>query len=100
MIYRDGNQLFLQGPVTIENVVEITQQGVALFDGNDLIVDLKNVTEVDSTIVSLLLEWLRNARNKNQKLQFMHVPQNLSSLIQLYGIAELVPLSIDNQQSS
>ena len=100
MIHRHGNQLVLQGPVTIENVVEMTQQGAAMFDGNDLIVDLKNVTEVDSTIVSLLLEWLRTARNQNHQLQFMHVPQNLSSLIQLYGIAELIPLSIDNQQPS
>ena len=100
MIHRVGNQLVLQGPVTIDNVVEIAQQGAALFDGNDLIVDLANVTEVDSTIVSLLLEWLRNARNQNHRLQFTHVPQNLSSLIQLYGIAELIPLSVDNQQSS
>ncbi len=100
MIHRDGNQLVLQGPVTIENVVEITQQGAALFDGNDLLVDLKNVTEVDSTIVSLLLEWLRIARNQNHQLQFMHVPHNLNSLIQLYGITELIPFTIDSQQSS
>jgi phospholipid transport system transporter-binding protein len=100
MLHRDGNKLVVQGPVTIDNVVEITQQGASLFDGNDLIVDLKKVTEVDSAIVSMLLEWLRNARNQNHQLQFMHVPQNLASLIQLYGIAELIPLSVDNQQLS
>ena len=100
MLHRDGNKLVVQGPVTIDNVVEITQQGATLFDGNDLIVDLEDVTEVDSTVVSMLLEWLRIARNQNHQLQFMHVPQNLTSLIQLYGIAELIPLSIDNQQLS
>ena len=62
MLHRDGNKLVVQGPVTIDNVVEITQQGAVLLDENDLIVDLKNVTEVDSAIVSMLLEWLRNAR--------------------------------------
>ncbi len=98
MLHRDGNKLVVQGPVTIDNVVEITQRGAALLDENNLIVDLKNVTEVDSAIVSMLLEWLRNARNKNHQLQFVHVPQNLISLIQLYGVAELIPLSVDNQQ--
>ncbi len=93
MIQRQGHTIIVQGPVTIDNVVEITQQGIELFNGHDLVVDLAQVTEVDSAIVSMLLEWLRNARSNAHQIKFAHIPQSLRSLIQLYGITDLIPLS-------
>ena len=92
MILRDGNKLSVQGSVTIANVVEVIEQGVNLFDRTDLIIDLAQVTEVDSSAVSMLLEWQRKAQKKNQRLHFSNIPENLKNLTQLYGIAELVPL--------
>ena len=100
MIQRDGNKLVVQGVVTIENVVKITQQGIALLNENDIVVDLEKVTEVDSSIVSMLLVWLRNARHHKHQLSFKNMPQNLTSLIQLYGITELIQLSGDNHNQS
>ena len=59
MILRDGSRIIVQGPITIANVVEIIEQGANLFDRTDLIIDLAQVTEVDSSAVSMLLEWQR-----------------------------------------
>lgn len=92
MILRSGNKLSVQGPVTIANVAEVIVQGVDLFDHADLIIDLAQVTEVDSTAVSMLLEWQREAQKNNQKLRFSNIPVNLKNLAQLYGVTELVPL--------
>lgn len=92
MVLREDHKIIVQGAVTIENVVTITQRGVALFDEQSIVIDLDKVTEVDSTIISMLLEWLRAARKKDCQLQFIHLPANLESLIQLYGIAELIPV--------
>lgn len=102
MILREDHTIIVQGAVTIENVVTITQRGVALFDEQPVMIDLGKVTEVDSTIISMLLEWLRAARQKGCQLQFIHLPANLESLIQLYGIAELIPVipGHDTQQRS
>jgi len=92
MILRDGNKLGVQGPITIATVVEVIEQGVNLFDRTDLIIDLAQVTEVDSSAVSMLLEWQRKAQKNNQRLCFSNIPENLKNLTQLYGVDELVPL--------
>ncbi len=93
MILRDGNKLIVQGAVTIDNVVMVTAQGVALFDRDDLVIDLAQVTEVDSSAVSMLLEWQRKAHSHNRQLHFTNLPKTLKSLAQLYGVSELIPLA-------
>ena len=102
MILREDQKIIVQGAITIENVVTMTQRGVALFDEQPVTIDLGKVTEVDSTIISMLLEWLRAARQKDCQLQFINLPASLESLIQLYGIAALIPVipGHDTQQSS
>lgn len=92
MILRDGDKLTVQGAVTIDNVVTVTEQGVALFDRDDLVIDLAQVTEVDSSAVSMLLEWQRKAHSHNRQLHFTNLPMTLKSLAQLYGVSELIPL--------
>jgi len=92
MIFRDGDRVIVHGSVTIDNVVMLTQNGMALFDDRLLTIDLEKVTVVDSTIISMLLEWLRATRKNNYPLQFINMPESLKSLIQLYGVAELIPV--------
>ncbi len=92
MILRNGNKLIVRGAVTIDNVVMVTEQGVALFDRDNLVIDLAQVTEVDSSAVSMLLEWQRKARSYNRQLHFTNLPNTLKSLAQLYGVSELIPL--------
>ncbi len=92
MILRDGDKLSVQGAITIANVVDVIEQGVNLFDRPDLIIDLAQVTEVDSSAVSVLLEWQRKAQKNNRRLCFSNIPESLKNLTQLYGVAELVPL--------
>lgn len=92
MILREGEKLCIQGPITISNVVSVLEQGIALFDQPDLVIDLEQVTEVDSSAVSMLLEWQRKAREHNQQLYFSNMPKNMKNLAELYGVSELIPL--------
>lgn len=84
--------MIVQGAVTIDSVVMLTKTGIALFDDQPLTIDLDQVTEVDSTIVSMLLEWMRAMQKNNQVLHVINMPDSLKSLIQLYGVTELIPL--------
>ncbi len=90
MITREGGELRVQGPLTMANIVAMRASGVELLDGSGLVVDLAAVTEVDSSALSLLLEWQREAHRKNLRLTFRHLPENLKSLAALYGVADLV----------
>ena len=90
VIRREGGELTVEGPVTIDNVVSVAANGVALFDGGDVTIDLGRVTEADSAAVSLLLEWRREAACRRFQIRFLNMPQNLQSLVQLYGVSELM----------
>lgn len=94
MIVREDNIIKVEGAVFVDNVTALTAQGVALLDNQCLSVDLAAVGEVDSSIVSMLLEWLRVAKEHNSQIQFINQPQSLKSLVQLYGVAEFIPLEI------
>lgn len=80
----------LRGPVTINNVVALLGQGTGLFTAPEVTVDLEGVTEVDSTAVSLLLEWRREAGRQRRRIRFANLPGNLMSLAKLYGVTELL----------
>ena len=94
MIVREGNIVKVEGSVTVDNVSAMTAQGTALLDAPRLIVDLAAVGEVDSSIVSMLLEWLRVASQHNGQLQFINQPESLKSLVQLYGVSEFIPAEV------
>lgn len=90
MIVCDDGRCTLRGPITIDNVVSLLAQGNGLFTAPQVTVDLAQVTEVDSSAVSLLLEWHREAGRNGRAVRFLKLPDNLKSLATLYGVTELI----------
>ena len=95
MIARDGDRMQLSGRLTMETVATLFDTTLQAEGGTALEIDLKQVEAVDSAAVSLLLSWLRRAQRNNVTLNFYNVPDNLLSLANLYGVAELLPLGRD-----
>jgi len=89
MITLDGPRATLAGPVTLANVNAVLDEGVRVFKA-PVTVDLAGVTEVDSTAVSVLLEWRRAALRDKRTIGYVNYPENLKSLIKLYGVSELL----------
>lgn len=100
VVLRETGKLSVTGMVTIDNVVPVTEHGIALFDREDLVVDLAQVTDVDSSAVSMLLQWQREASRGNRQIHFANVPQKLQSLIQLYSVSELIHWSAQSSPDS
>jgi phospholipid transport system transporter-binding protein len=90
MISLEGSRAALAGPVTLANVNAVLEEGARVFKVPSLTVDLAGVTEVDSTAVSLLLEWRRAAARDKRVIDYVNYPANLKSLIQLYGVTDLL----------
>ncbi len=57
-------------------------------------IDFAQLDKVDSSAVSLMLAWLREAQCNNVTIRFANVPANLMSLSKLYGVSELLNLDI------
>jgi phospholipid transport system transporter-binding protein len=90
-IETQGNTLRISGAMTLENVNALLNETSSAFTSDNMQVDLSGVSEVDSTAVSLLFEWLRQARARNTSLVFVNVPPNLVSIATLYGVLDLIP---------
>jgi phospholipid transport system transporter-binding protein len=90
MIACDGARCTVQGPVNLENAVELLARGNELFTAPQVTLDLAAVTEVDSSALSLLLEWRREATRSGRTIRYLNLPANLRSLAELYGVAELI----------
>lgn len=84
-----SNRWEISGDVLITTANELLKQSQAFTIDNTKI-DFTNVTDVDTGAVSLILEWKRRAAKENQSLTFINLPVNLTSLLQLYEVAELV----------
>ncbi len=90
MILQDGDNYKVQGGITIDNARTLLAEGLGQFSKDSLVVDLSQLEEVDSSAVSLLLEWLREAQRNQRTLRFTNLPDNLKSLATLYGVLDLI----------
>ncbi|MFW5432500.1 MAG: lipid asymmetry maintenance protein MlaB [Methylophilaceae bacterium] len=80
----------ITGDILMDSANQLLLQSKTLqLTGND-IVDFKQVADLDTAAVSLMLEWQRRAIAENKQLTFVNLPANLKSLITLYGVEELV----------
>lgn len=85
MILGNGSRFSIDGAITMDNASAVLKEGLAKF-GQAAEVDLSALAEVDSSAVSLLLEW----RRANPNLHFVGFSDNLKSLVTLYGVLDLV----------
>jgi phospholipid transport system transporter-binding protein len=90
-VRREGSCLKLGGPVQMSNVPALLAEAAPLLGPDIHCIDLAGVTEVDSSAVSLLLEWQRQAARRGMRLRFAHLPASLKSLAALYGVTDLLP---------
>lgn len=90
MITRSEGHMTVSGTVTMDNASALFAEGLKSPPNGKLIVDMSQLEKVDSSAVSLMLAWLREAQRNNVSLSFSNVPDNLSSLSKLYGVADLL----------
>ena len=90
MISCSGDRCALQGPVNMANVESLLEEGARQLTGAQVTIDLSGVTEVDSSALSLLLEWRRRALRAKRAVRYVNLPANLKSLAELYGVTELL----------
>lgn len=86
----EDGRLRVSGPLTLATAAALAAAGEQYMSG-ELVVDLAAVTEVDSSALSLLFEWQRAAQRRQCRLSFCNLPASLSSLAELYGVADLIP---------
>jgi phospholipid transport system transporter-binding protein len=93
VITRSGDRLQVSGDVTMDTARALFNGGLKPRANSNMVIDFALLEKVDSSAVSLMLAWLREAQRNKTELHFANVPGNLMSLAKLYGVAELLPLA-------
>lgn len=87
------NYWYVAGDILVDNANTVLNESKALDMADDLKIDFSAVNNVDTSALSLLIEWQRRAMQLNKKVSFIKLPEGLVSLAALYGVADFIPLS-------
>jgi phospholipid transport system transporter-binding protein len=90
-IIKSENTWKLSGDVTIEHLHVLSAETKTF--PSQLTIDLSGASDVDTATISMIFEWLRQAQTQACQLSFSGLPKNLKSLIDLYGVADLIPVT-------
>lgn len=93
MIERSGGRLLVSAPLTMDNSRRLLEAGCAALQPGEQIFDFAGVSEADSSAIVVMLGWLRAAGKAGATVSFVNIPAGVSSLAELYGVSELLPLA-------
>ena len=93
MIRREGRRLIVSGPVTLANVARLLEEGRRHLEEGVQSVDLGEVTEMDSSLLALVLAWVRDAKARQQEVSLTNLPAALQTIARLYGVEGLLPVA-------
>lgn len=89
-ITQSANGWSLSGEVVINTAYALLEASKVLTIGPNTKIDFSEVTNIDTSTISLIFEWKRRAQKENLLIQFVNLPANLNSLTQLYGVDEMI----------
>jgi phospholipid transport system transporter-binding protein len=81
---------FPEGCLTLNEAGSILREGTSAMTEGVTVIDLASVTQVDSSALSLILSWRREAQRLSHPLSFRNIPDSLLSLTRLYGLDDLI----------
>jgi len=64
--------------------------GIAAINAGQTAFAFSQTGNIDSSAVACMLAWKRHAAQHGARLEFQHLPANLTHMIELYGVADLL----------
>ncbi|AKJ69875.1 hypothetical protein PATSB16_43120 [Pandoraea thiooxydans] len=82
--------LALQSELTHDTAAAVLRDGMASIDAGETQVDCAALMRFDSSALAVLLALRRHAIRRGATLAFSNLPDELTSLAQVYGITHLL----------
>jgi len=90
MIEQRAGCLAVTVPLVMANARGLLDAGRLHLKSGNVIFDMSEVLEADSSAIAVMLGLLRTAAQSGIDVRFSHVPVGVLSLAELYGVAELI----------
>jgi phospholipid transport system transporter-binding protein len=94
MIREEGDRLYISGAVTLNTAKQLLEAAADRLGGSRKIIDFSEAGEIDSSAVSLMLEWSRKARAAGGEVRFANLGDAITSLTDLYGVEDLIAIDV------
>lgn len=89
-VIQNGARWDITGDIGMDNANSLLVSSKRLVLADQAVVDFAKVGDVDTSAVSLMLEWQRRAVVEQKQIKFVNLPKNLTSLTALYGVTALI----------
>jgi len=86
----ESKLLKLSGSITYEDIPSLIEKTKNFNWSDSVQIDLSQVKHVDTSALSLIFEFKRNAKKHNQIVTINTPPKNLLKLAKLYGVEDLI----------
>ncbi|MBI5612634.1 MAG: STAS domain-containing protein [Gammaproteobacteria bacterium] len=80
----------LSGELTFATVPDLYHASLAWFADKSLAVDFAQISKTDSAGLALMTEWLRLAREKNCRVEFLNIPEQVQEFIRVSGLQDVL----------
>ncbi|HQR03728.1 MAG: STAS domain-containing protein [Proteobacteria bacterium] len=93
MISTNAGLIRVEGAMTLTQAKALLDQGVAALAAGEGVVDMAQVTEVDSSALAVVFGWMRAAQARGMQLRLDNLPPEMLSLAEVYGVRDLLPVA-------
>lgn len=84
----------LAGVLDMTSVPTLSDAARKLVDAPEVLVDLCDVTRMDSAGLALLVDWQGQARGRRTKLRFRNLPADIAGIAEVYGLGAVLPAEV------
>lgn len=84
----------LAGVLDMTSVPTLSDAADTLVDTPEVLVDLCDVTRMDSAGLALLVDWQGQARGRRTKLRFRNLPVGIAAIAEVYGLDAILPAEV------
>lgn len=87
-IVNENGRLVISGDLNFLTVPKVWELSLPLISkAQELNFDLEKITFSNSAALALLIEWIKYAKENQKKIQFHHIPPQLTSIINATGVS-------------
>ena len=93
-INKTGNcSIQLKGVLSFDTIPGLEHEARSMFSDCEILsVDLSGVTRSDSAGISLLVEWMRSARELDKELRYVNLPSQMLSIVRVCSLEHILPI--------
>ena len=84
----------LAGVLDMSSVPTLRDAADTLVDTPEVLVDLCEVTRMDSAGLALLVDWQGQARGCRTALRFRNLPAGIAAIAEVYGLGAVLPAEV------